>query len=74
MSARCFTETVQGDPFKREMRRTYMRCMQNKNPLFARFSAQTKADKKFASTEVDGHHNVMEIDPPTMRDALLEVL
>ena len=26
MSARCFTETVQGDPFKREMRRTYMRC------------------------------------------------
>ena len=33
MSARCFTEAVQGDPFERKMRRTYMRCMQNKNAL-----------------------------------------
>ena len=74
MSARCFTEAVQGDPFERKMRRTYMRCMQNKNALFARFSAETKKDKRFVSTEVDGHHNVMEIDPPTMRDALLAVL
>ncbi|WP_430814217.1 alpha/beta fold hydrolase [Carboxylicivirga sp. RSCT41] len=74
MSARCFTEVVQGDPFKSDIRRTYMRCIQNKNPLFDSFSDKTKKDNRFTQTDVDGHHNVMVIDPVEMRDALLAVL
>lgn len=74
MSARCFTESVQGDPFKSNIRRTYMRCVQNKNALFDKFSAKAKNDKRFAQADVDGHHNVMVIDPPQILDSLLAVL
>lgn len=74
MSARCFTEEVKGDPFKSDIRRTYMRCVQNKNPLFDSFSDKAKKDNRFEQTDVDGHHNVMVIDPIEMRDALLKVL
>ena len=73
MSARCFTESVQGDPFQRDVRLTYLRCIQNKNPLFDKFAAQTKTDPRFNYGEIDGHHDVMVIDPPRMRDALLAV-
>lgn len=74
MSARCFTEAVEGDPFESKIRRTYMRCVQNKNVLFDKFSAKAKMDNRFAQTDVDGHHNVMVIDPLQMRDSLISVL
>jgi hypothetical protein len=74
MSARCFTEKVQGDPFKHGSRLTYMRAMQNPNPVFENFHNQAKIDDRFGHAEVDGHHNVMVIDPLTMRDALLAIL
>jgi len=71
MSARCFTETVQGDPYARDVRRTFLRCVQNQNRLFDKFSAQTKADARFEHGEIDGHHDVMVIAPRVMADALL---
>jgi len=74
MSARCFTETVQGDPFKRSVRLTFLRCVKNLNPLFDKFAAQAKADKRFKYGEIDGPHDVMVTDPKRMRDALLAIL
>ena len=74
MSARCFTESVQGDTFKNDIRRTYMRCIQNKNPLFDKFSAFARNDDRFAQLDTDGHHNVMVIDPPTMLQAIMKVV
>ena len=74
MSARCFTETVQGDPFSSDIKRTYIQCAQNKNPVFQGFLAQAQEDPKFEAAEVDGHHNVMVLDPPTMQDALLAAI
>lgn len=74
MSARCFTEAVQGNPDARDGKRTFIRCTQNANKLFDKFDAMTKADARFANTAIDGHHDVMVIDPPLMRDALLAVL
>lgn len=74
MSARCFTETVTGDPYAGDVRRTFLRCVQNANPLFDKFGAMAKADERFAYAEIDGHHDVMVIDPPRMRDGLLAAL
>ena len=74
MSARCFTETVQGDPFSSEIRRTYIQAAQNENPIFRNFLAQARENPKFEAAEVDGHHNVMVLDPPTMRDALVAAI
>ena len=74
MSARCFTEPVRGDPFRDGVKFTFQRCVQNQNPLFDKFSADTKADSRFEHMEIDGHHDVMMIDPPRMRDALLEAI
>ena len=74
MSPNCFLERVQGDPFSGKARLTYMRAMQNDNKVFKMFAAKTKTDSRFSSTGVDGHHNVMVIDPPTMRDALIGAL
>ncbi|MEE9587081.1 MAG: alpha/beta fold hydrolase [Hyphomicrobiaceae bacterium] len=74
MSPHCFLERVRGDPFKGKARLTYMRCMQNDNEVFKMFSSRTKADPRFSHAEIDGHHNVMVIDPSLMRDALLGVI
>jgi len=74
MSARCLTEAVQGEPFRDGVRYTYLRCTQNKNRLFDFFAKQTKADPRFKNAEIDGHHDVMIIDPPRMKDALLAAM
>ncbi len=74
MSARCFTEAVQGDPFKRDLPRTFLRCVKNINPLFDRFYTQAKSDKRFNHREINGHHDVMVIDPKRLMEALLEIL
>ena len=74
MSARCFVEPVQGDPYGRKVSRTFIRCTQNKNKLFDGFSSATKADARFRHFDLDGHHDVMVIDPPKMRDALIAAL
>jgi len=74
MSARCFVEPVQGDPFRDGVKYTFQRCTQNINPLFEMFSEKMKADPRFAHAEIDGHHDVMVIDPPRMRDALISAL
>jgi pimeloyl-ACP methyl ester carboxylesterase len=74
MSPNCFLERVQGDPFKGKARLTYMRCTQNDAELFKMFSNKTKAHSRFSNADIDGHHNVMVIDPPRMCDALLRVL
>ena len=49
-------------------------CVQNINPLFDKFSAQAKADKRFNHGEIDGPHDVMVTDPARMRDALIAIL
>lgn len=74
MSARCFTEAVEGEPFSSGIRRTYMRCTQNDNALFDKFSEKAKNDNRFIQIDVDGHHNVMVIDPIVMRDSLIGAL
>lgn len=74
MSARCFTEKVQADPFAKTVRRTYLRCIQNKNPLFDKFASQAKTDQRFTYGEIEGPHDVMVTDPALCRDRILEVL
>lgn len=74
MSARCFTETVTGDPFRDDVKYTFQRCTQNENGLFDFFATRTQEDPRFDYMEIDGHHDVMVIDPPAMRDALLAAL
>ncbi|MEO0681624.1 MAG: alpha/beta fold hydrolase [Pseudomonadota bacterium] len=71
MSARCFTETIEGSPWRDGVRYTYQRCTQNQNPLFDAFMAQAEADPRFRTQTINGHHDVMAIDPALMRDALL---
>ncbi|MEM6461186.1 MAG: alpha/beta fold hydrolase [Pseudomonadota bacterium] len=74
MSARCFTESVEGDPFERDVRLSFMRCTQNDNPLFDMFSEKTKADPRFNHVEIDGHHDVMVINPPLMLNELVAIV
>ena len=74
MSARCFTEVVRGNPFHDNVRYSFQRCTQNKNRLFDFFHKQAQDDPRFSAMEIDGHHDVMVIDPPKMRDALLAAI
>ena len=74
MSPNCFLETVRGDPFSGERRYTYMRCSQNDNPHFKGFLQASEADPRFLATEVDGHHNIMVLDPPRMAEAISAVV
>ena len=70
MSPNCFLETVQGDPFSGNRRHTYIRCSQNDNEFFKGFLKMSVSDPRFKTAEVDGHHNIMVIDPPRMADAI----
>ncbi|MEP1426899.1 MAG: alpha/beta fold hydrolase [Tateyamaria sp.] len=70
MSPNCFLETVRGDPFSDERKYTYMRCSQNDNAHFKGYLQASKADPRFQATEVDGHHNVMVLDPLRMAEAI----
>ncbi|MGI9402229.1 MAG: alpha/beta hydrolase [Rhizobiaceae bacterium] len=74
MSPNCFLETVRGDPFSGDRRYTYMRCRQNDNDHFKSFLRASEADPRFDATEVDGHHNIMVLDPARMANAISAVL
>jgi len=70
MSPNCFLETVRGDPFSGNRRHTYIRCSQNDNAHFKSFLKMSESDPRFETAEVDGHHNIMVIDPPRMAEAI----
>ena len=74
MSARCFTETVQGNPFNTNAKLTYLRCVQNPNKLFDKFATMVKDDDRFNYGEIDGHHDVMVTDPKLTWDSLQQIL
>lgn len=74
MSPNCFLETVRGDPFAGERRYTYMRCSQNDNAHFKAFLQASEADPRLHATEVDGHHNIMVLDPSRMGEAIAAVV
>lgn len=73
VSARCFTETVQGDPFKRGVTLNYLRCKQNPNPVFENTAAKVREDKRFGYAEIESHHDVMMKDPDLLFEALTEI-
>jgi hypothetical protein len=56
------------------VRLSFLRCVRNINPIFDKFSAQAKADKRFYHGEIDDPHDAMVTDPARMRDALLAIL
>ncbi len=74
MSPNCFLEKVEGDPFQGERRLTYMRCMQNGNHVFKEFHERSSKDNRFDTAEVDGHHNVMVMNPQSMAEAILKAI
>lgn len=70
-AARSFTETVQGDPMAESVRRSYLKCTGNPNPLFKTIAAGIRQDTRYRYAEVDGHHDVMLLDAPRFVQALL---
>ncbi len=72
-AARSFTETVQGDPMAENVRRSFLKCAQNPNPLFKSIGAGIRKDARYQYAEVDGHHDVMLLDAPRFVEALLKL-
>ena len=72
-AARSFTETVQDDPMAEPVRRSFLKCTRNPNPLFKAIGAEIQKDARYRYAEVDGHHDVMLLDPPRFADALLQL-
>ena len=72
-AARSFAETVAGDPMAENLRRSYLKCSGNPNPLFRSIAADIRKDARFHYAEVEGHHDVMLLDPPRFVDALLKL-
>lgn len=72
-AARSFTETVQGDPMAENVRRSFLKCTQNPNPLFKSIGAGIQKDRRYRYAEVDGHHDVMLLDPARFVEALLKL-
>lgn len=71
-AALSFTQGVQGDPFAdAAVRLSYLKCAQNPNPGFKSVAAAVQKDPRFRYAEVDGHHNVMLINPERLAVALL---
>jgi pimeloyl-ACP methyl ester carboxylesterase len=70
-AALSFTEKVQGDPMAETIRRTYLKCTANPNPQFKSIATEILKDKRFRYAEVDGHHDVMLIDPQRFVSSLL---
>ena len=71
-AALSFTQLVQGDPFADAgVRLSYLKCAQNHNPGFKAVAAAVRRNPRFRYAEVDGHHNVMLIDPERLASALL---
>lgn len=73
-AALSFTQTVRGDPFADgAVRLSYLKCTQNPNPGFKNVAAAVQKDPRFRYAEVDGHHNVMLINPERLAEALLRL-
>jgi pimeloyl-ACP methyl ester carboxylesterase len=73
-AALSFVQTVQGDPFGDSgVRLSYLKCTQNPNPGFKSVAAGVQRDARFRYAEVDGHHNVMLINPERLAEALLRL-
>lgn len=71
-AALSFTQSVQGDPFADPgVRLSYLKCAQNPNPGFRNIATAVQKDPRFRYAEVDGHHNVMLIQPERLASALL---
>jgi pimeloyl-ACP methyl ester carboxylesterase len=72
-AALSFTETVQGDPMVEAVRRSYLKCTLNPNALFKTIATDIQKDSRFKYAEVEGHHNVMLIDPQRFVSSLLSL-
>jgi pimeloyl-ACP methyl ester carboxylesterase len=72
-AALSFVETVQGDPMAEAVRRSYLKCNLNPNPLFKTIAADIQKDSRFKYAEVEGQHNVMLIDPQRFVSSLLSL-
>jgi pimeloyl-ACP methyl ester carboxylesterase len=72
-AALSFTEQVQGDPMAESIRRSYLKCATNPNPQFKTIAAGIQKDNRFRYAEVEGHHDVMLIDPPRFVSSLLSL-
>lgn len=70
-AALSFVQGVQGDPFADSgVRLSYLKCAQNPNPGFRSVAAAVQRDPRFRYAEVDGHHNVMLLQPERLAEAL----
>ncbi|MBL8380021.1 MAG: alpha/beta hydrolase [Burkholderiales bacterium] len=72
-AALSFVEPVRGDPLAEPIRRTYLKCTLNPNPGFKSIADGIKKDGRFRYAEVEGHHDVMLIDPPRFVSSLLSL-
>jgi len=72
-AARSFTEQVEGDPMAEPIRRTYLKCSTNPNPQFKAIATAIQKDARFKYAEVEGHHDIMLIDPQRFVTALLSL-
>jgi pimeloyl-ACP methyl ester carboxylesterase len=72
-AALSFTEQVQGDPMAESIRRSYLKCTTNPNPQFKTIATGIQKDNRFRYAEVEGHHDVMLIDPPRFVASLLSL-
>jgi pimeloyl-ACP methyl ester carboxylesterase len=72
-AALSFTEPVLGDPMAEAVRRTYLKCTPNPNPQFKAIAAGIQKDSRFRYAEVEGHHDVMLIDPQRFVSSLLAI-
>lgn len=72
-AALSFTEQVQGDPMAESVRRTYLKCATNPNPQFKNIATGIQKDSRFKYAEVEGHHNIMLIDPQRFVSSLLSL-
>jgi pimeloyl-ACP methyl ester carboxylesterase len=73
-AALSFTEQVQGDPLAESVRRTYLKCATNPNPQFKSIAEGIQKDSRFKYAEVEGHHDVMLIDPQRFVSSLLSLV
>ncbi|UWR13386.1 alpha/beta fold hydrolase [Sulfitobacter mediterraneus] len=72
-SAKTFVDPVRGDPFGRQMPRTFIKAAHNPNPLFKKIREDMAARDDFTVVDINGHHDVMAIDGQLTADTLVSV-
>ncbi len=73
-AALSFVQCVHGDPFADgSVRLSYLKCIQNPNPAFKAAADAVRRDSRFHYAEVDGHHDVMLLDPERLAEALMRL-